>query len=204
MTDPRGAISILLAAALAGCTQYARVHMKNAPGLTDLSQPLERENGDPERFEPAVDPGSKTLAVFMNPSLMIGAGREPVTAQDPAYEPGLELRFEHHSAAFDRKLLADRTLAVTAGVGFAQLVKGRPTVGGPLFAELNYRFPSWNKAPTDIGLGPVVYPANFDAGGQLTVRLLIMAVRARYMADGGFEFWGGFQIPVPFFFGRSR
>ena len=199
------AYTILAAAlALAGCTQYARVHMKNAPGATDLSQPIERENGDPQRFEPATDPGAKTLAVFAVPSMMFGAGREPLPSQKIAFEPGLELRFEHHTAPFDRALLAERTLAITAGIGFAQSVANRPTIGGPLFAELNYRFLAWNKAPTDIGLGPVVYPANFDAGGQLTVRLLIMAVRARYLADGGFEIWGGFQIPVPFFFGRSR
>lgn len=195
--------AIAAIAALGGCTQYTRVHMKNAPGVTDISKPLERENGDPDRFEPAVDPGAKTLTVFTNPTLMIGAGREPLPAHEAAYEPGLELRFEHHTAE-GRALLAERALAVTAGIGFVQAVNGRPTIGGPLFTEINYRFPTWNNAPTDIGLGPVVYPANFDAGAQLTVRLFLISARVRYLADSGFEIWGGFQIPIPFFFGRSR
>jgi hypothetical protein len=192
-------------AALAGCTSYARVSQKNAPGLTDLSKPLERENGDPQRYEPAREPGMKTLTVFANPSVMIGAGRRPLPAQKAAFEPGLELRFEHHTArAGDREPFAPRALAVTAGIGFAQLVDGRSAIAGPLYAELNYRFLVRNSVPMDIGLGPVVYPSEFEAGGQLTARFLIIAVRARYLPDSGYELWGGFQLPIPFFFERSR
>lgn len=197
----------LAALALAGCSEYARVTMKNAPGAIDLSKPIEHENGDPKKLEPATDPGTRTVTVFATPSLMIGAGRQPLPAREAAYEPGLELRFERHVAApgaRDSGLLASRAFAITAGVGFAQVVKYRSTIAGPLFAELNYRFPSWNKAPTDIGIGPVVYPSEVDVGGQLTVRLALVAVRARYLADGGFEIWGGFQIPIPFFFQSSR
>jgi len=193
----------LLAAALAGCVDYAHVHMKNAPGVTDLSRPLERENGDPDRFEPAKDPGQETLTIIAMPSLMIGAGREPVPAEKAVYEPGLELRFEHHTDE-GHEPFASRALAFTAGIGFAQLVDGRPAIAGPLFAELDFRFPTWNKMPTDIGLGPIAYPANFDAGGQLTVRVPFIAARARYLAHSGPELWIGFQIPIPFFFERSR
>jgi hypothetical protein len=201
------ALAVLAALALAGCSEYARVSMKNAPGVTDLSKPIERENGDPKRLEPATAPGTRTLTVFATPSFMIGAGRQPLPAREAAFEPGLELRFERYAAppdARDGGLFPSRAFAITAGVGFAQVVKYRETIAGPLFAELNYRFPSWNKAPTDIGIGPVVYPSEVDVGGQLTVRLVMVAGRARYLVDGGFELWGGFQIPVPFFFQISR
>lgn len=200
------ALAVAAVTALGGCTSYARVSMKNAPGVTDLSQPLEREDGAPQRYEPARDPGVKTLTVFATPSLMIGAGRRPLPAQKAAFEPGLELRFEHHTrrAGGDREAWAWRALAVTAGIGFAQAVEGRPTIAGPLFAELNYRFRAGNGPPVDIGLGPVVYPSELEAGGQLTARLVIAAVRVRYLPDSGYEIWGGFQIPVPFFFERSR
>jgi hypothetical protein len=208
MTEPSRSLAPSCAAlvafgALGGCVDHAHVHMKNAPGITDLSQPLEHEDGDPQRFEPAREPGQKTLTVFAVPSLMIGAGREPLPADRAAYEPGLELRFEHHTAD-DREPLGKRALAVTAGVGFAQLVETRAAIGGPLFGELNYRFPTWNGVPTDIGVGPVVYPANFEAGGQITARMAIVAARARYLADSGLELWIGFQLPIPFFFGQSR
>ena len=69
---------------------------------------------------------------------------------------------------------------------------------------MSYRFPSWNKLPTEVGIGPVVYPSELDAGGQLTVRFTLLAARVRYLADSGVEVWGGFQLPIPFFFGRSR
>ena len=58
--------------------------------------------------------------------------------------------------------------------------------------------------PADLGVGPVVYPSEFEAGGQLTARLLIVAARVRYLPDSGLEIWGGFQLPIPFFFERSR
>jgi hypothetical protein len=195
-------IAALAASALAGCYEYARVSMRNAPGVTDLSKPPERENGAPERFEQATSPGAQALAVIPTLSGMLGVGRGPV-GHSPTVEPGLEVRFERYTGR-ERQLLGARAFAMTAGIGFVQGASGQPTIAGPLFLEANYRTVLAKTWPVDLGLGPVVYPSELDAGAQLTVRITLLAIRARYLADSGFEFFGGLQVPIPFFFERSR
>lgn len=205
MSGARSAVAALAALAglaLAGCYEYARVSMRNAPGVTDLSKPPERENGDPDKLEPATTPGAQTLTVIAMPSLMLGAGRRPID-NAPTVEPGLELRFERYTGR-EGQLLGARGFAATAGIGFVQAAGDQPVIAGPLFLEADYRTVLAKTWPVALGLGPVVYPSEFDAGGQLTVRLPLMAVRVRYLADSGFEFFGGFQVPIPFFFERSR
>src|SRR5262249_6437662 len=118
-------------------------------------------------------------------------------------EPGLELRFEHHDSAA-REPFGSTALAVTAGWGFAQLADKQPAILGPFFAELSYRFPSYKNAPTDIGIGPAFYAEGRELGAQLTLRLLILELRGRYMAEHGLEVFMAYTLPIPFMFGRSR
>ena len=68
--------------------------------------------------------------------------------------------------------------------------------------------------PFDVALGAAVYPGvslaatgeHYDAsiGGQLSVRIPLALLRFRYMTETGFEVMAGYELPFPFFFGRSR
>ncbi|MBX3155794.1 MAG: hypothetical protein KF773_07335 [Deltaproteobacteria bacterium] len=193
---------VVVAVALAGCaTKYTRTTMANAPGHADIAVPPARELGDPETFEPAADPGTSTLAVIPIPSVMLGTGRgNPGTL---VTDLNLEVRFEHTSDA-GRAPFGKRALAFTAGLVGVH-VDDRGGAYGAMFGEVSFRFPSVKGVlPMDIGVGPVVYPADFEAGAQLTVRFPLLALRARYVERSGFEFWAGYQIPIPFLFQRSR
>jgi len=192
---------VLIAGLAAGCTQYTRTAMTNAPGNVDLTAPLPNENGDPARYEPPRDPGTKTLVMFVAPMLMLGSGRidAPSTL---VVEPGMEFRFESHETG---KRWSAPTFAITAGLGFIQIYEARPDHLGAFYSELNFRFPSIKGVvPMDIGIGPAFYAPDAELGGQLTVRLPLLSMRGRYMARNGFEFWAGYEIPIPVIFGRSR
>lgn len=186
---------------VAGCTKYAQVATTNAPGDVDLAKPLPHENGAPDRFEKPADPGNEALVVFAIPTFVFGTGREP--SSSAVSELGLELRFERHDS--DRAWHAPH-LAATLGAGFVQLYEGSTgTHAGALYGELDVRFPTaWGVLPVDVGVGPAVYPDTGELGGQISIRAPLMAAHARYMQDNGFEFWVGYQLPIPFIFGRSK
>jgi hypothetical protein len=183
----------LVAVALVGCTEYAHTSLHNAPGAVDLSTPLEHENGAPGRYEIPSSPGQNTLAVYTMPYLIGGVGRI-----NEAGETGLEMRFEYsHDYSF-----ADRSFAITAGVPSMQW-HGDRAILGAFYAEANYRTLA-GSLPFDIGLGPAIYSSNAEIGGQLTVRLPLLMLRLRYMPDSRFEVMAGTEIPIGFFFSRSR
>jgi hypothetical protein len=192
----------ILVVAATGCSSYAHLATTNAPGVTDVTAPMARENGEPGRFEPATDPGTRTIAIIAMPSVMFGVGRREIDADHPTIEPGLELRFERHESA-GAEPFGRRALAITAGMGFAQFIDQRPTILGPVYAELSYRFMTGGP-PIDIGLGPVFYADDTELGAQLTVRAPLTAVRTRYLPRSGFEIFVGFELPIPFLFSRSR
>lgn len=196
--------ALILLGALAGCTQYARRSTHNAPPRVNLEEPPAHENGEPSAFTPGEDPGSETLAVFATPSLLLGSGRYGFDQLH--VEPGFALRFEH-SVDKNRGYLEERAFAITVGTGLATVVDNRPTTPSAVFAQLDYRFFAV-VIPIDIGLGPVFYPGadkfDNDLGVQLDFKLTILEIRARYMADTGFELSAGYSIPIPFFFQRSR
>lgn len=190
--------ALVILVVLVGCSEYARTTTINAPGNIDLNTPMPNENGDPARFEPAVDPGSKQLVVIAMPSMMGGTGR----LDKGAVEPGLEMRFELHETG--KEWYATR-LAFTAGVGFVQLYEQARDHFGALHAELNLRFPAIKGViPLDIGVGPAFYADDAEFGGQISLRLPLLTLRARYMERNGFELWGGYEIPIPFIFSRSK
>jgi hypothetical protein len=185
---------------LAGCTKHTKVARINAPGDVDLAVPMPRENGAPERFEPPKDPGNTALVVFAMPTFLGGTGR--LAGSRGAFEPGLEVRFERHDS--DTRWFATH-LGVTLGFGFVQIYENLPDHVGAVHAELNVRFPTaWGHLPTDVGVGPVVYPDDGDVGGQISLRVPLLTLRARYLQRSGFEFWGGYEVPIPFVFGRSK
>ncbi|MEO7093914.1 MAG: hypothetical protein ABI175_11730, partial [Polyangiales bacterium] len=182
----------------------------NAPPIADIETPPDHEAGDPAAFTPGTQPGTETIAVFVMPNLLLGVGR--FDSGQLAVEPGLSLRFErlvHAGAAY----LAPTAFAITLGTGFAQFTDTRPTIFGATFAELNFRF-LLKVIPTDIGMGIAAYPGasspgtgeelSASIGGQLSLRLPLCQVRARYMTETGFEIMAGYEIPIPLFFRRSR
>ena len=190
----------LLLLALAGCEAYAARSLHNAPGVVDLGTPLPHENGDPQRFEPAGDPGRETLSIWTNPYFLWGRGR--YRANDASREAGLEIHVEHAAEG----LLVPTAFGFTAGFGFALWGPGRATDAvGAFYGEVDFHTllgpDSW---PIDIGLGPVLYSQQPEAGGQLSLRLPLGLLRVRYMARSGIEVMAGFEVPIPFFFSRSR
>jgi len=185
--------------ALAGCTSYAHLSLHNAPGTTNLAAPLPRENGDPVRFESATDPGSTYFDIIAAPFITGGTGHR--AGPGGAVETGIEFQLEpRHDGP---ELLEAATLGITAGIAVAQWSDGPVRLPGPIFAELSYRFVG-GVIPMGVGLGPVLYAGDHDLGAQLTYRLFGGVFRFRYVANGGFEFTGGYEIPVPFLFGGSK
>ena len=187
----------LLVLALAGCEDHATRSVRNAPGIVDLHAPLPHENGDPQRFEAAADPGFETLSIWTNPYLIWGHGR--VNADGASREAGLEVHVEH--AADGRLDLS--AFGVTAGFG-AQWGPGRTTNVGALYAELEHRFAYRDAWYFDLGLGPALYTEGREAGGQLSLRMPLGLFRVRYMARSGTEVMAGLELPFPFFFSRSK
>lgn len=185
---------------LAACTTYAHPSRHNAPGTTDLSKPLPRETGDPARFEPAADPGSEYFDIFAAPFFGGGAGRDDGDAG--VFETGIEFLAESRHDGPDE--MAASSFGIGAGVSVVRAAGNGPVqVSGPLFAELNYRFAAV-VIPMAVGLGPIFTPQDKDFGAQLTYRLVGGVFRLRYTADHGFEFVGGYEIPIPFMFGGSK
>ena len=200
----------MLIVVLAGCTQYAHLSTHNAPPIVNLDEGPRNESGDPKAFTPGEQPGTETLAVFVMPNLMMGTSRFDRSLF--ALEPGVSLRFEH-VVDDGARYLDETAFALTIGTGLAQVSDTRPTIFGATFAELNFRFVI-KVIPADIGMGVAAYPGassqatgeNLGAaiGGQLSLRLPAFQVRARYMTETGFEIMAGYEIPIPFFFRRSR
>lgn len=195
---------LVLIAALAGCTQYARLSTHNAPPITNLDEPPRNEAGDPAAFTPGTQPGVETISVFVTPSILFGSGRYGGDLFHA--EPGLAFRFER-LVSDGAGYLEPRAFALTVGTGAAVITENRPTTPAAVFAQLDYRFVAV-VIPINVGLGPVLYPGaeNFDTdiGGQLDLKITILQVRARYMPSTGFEIMAGYSIPIPFFFRRSR
>ena len=194
--------ALLVLVVLGGCKTYAHTSMVNAPGNVDLARPIAFENGDPSRFEPGTEPGSKTLAIIPAPYIAGGVGRHR-PGRDGAGEVGLEIRIEH-TTSDKQALLAPENWGVTAGFAFFQWGDGVPTIApGAFYAELSYRFIAkvW---PIDIGLGPALYVDDSSVGGQLTARCAFAMLRTRYVANSGAELLFGIEVPVPLFFSGSR
>lgn len=202
--------ALVLCLVLAGCTSYAHRSMHDAPGLVDLDKAPARETGEPQAYEPPQQPGSETFVVFAMPSILVGTGR--LDTGQAAGEVDLAFRIER-TVDDGGALLHKSAFAVTAGVGLAQFGEYQPTIFGGVYAELNYRN-ILRVIPFDVGMGVALYPGinvpsrmethGTDLGGQVSLRFPLLAVRARFMIDTGFEIMAGYEVPIPFFFGRSR
>ncbi|CAN5886213.1 hypothetical protein BH11MYX3_BH11MYX3_40200 [soil metagenome] len=202
--------ALILLAALSGCEMYAHRSMHNAPGLVDLDTPPGRERGEPNAFTSPSQPATETIAVFVMPEIVFGTGR--LDTGQGAAETGVSFRVER---VVDKNgaLLHRQAFAITGGVGLAQFSENRPTMFGATYVEVNYRS-FLGFLPVDLGAGAAVYPSvtvaaigeHYDAsvGGQLSLRFPLVHVRMRYIANSGFEIMGGYEIPIAFFFGRSR
>jgi hypothetical protein len=203
----RAAILLVL---FAGCTQYAHRSTHNAPPIVNLDEPPLHEAGDPAAFTPGTQPGTDTLAVFVMPNFMMGTSRFDTGRF--AVEPGVSFRFEH-VVDDGARYLDDSAFALTIGTGLVQLTDTRPTIFGATFVEVNFRF-LIKVFPVDVGMGVAAYPgASAPAvgeelspaiGGQLSLRMPGFLARARYMTETGFELMAGYEVPIPFFFRRSR
>lgn len=196
--------AVILLAALAGCTQYARMSTHNAPAIVNLDQPLPHESGDPKVFDQGAQPGTETISVFVTPSILFGSGR--YGADFLHVEPGIAFRVERlvdDGAAY----LKASAFAITVGTGIVSITDQRPTTPSAVFAQLDYRFPLV-VIPVSVGIGPALYPGadhfDTDVGGQLDLKITILQIRARYMPTTGFEIMAGYSVPIPMFFRRSR
>ncbi len=202
--------ALVILALAAGCTSYTHRSMHNAPGVVNLDRPPTREVGDPKAYESPESPGTETIVVVALPSVMIGTGR--LDTGDAAGELDLAFRVER-TVDDGSALLHKSAFGITAGVGLAQFGENQPTIFGGVYAELCYRS-IFEVIPYDIGIGPALYPGvtvpsrmeshATELGGQVSLRFPLLAVRARFMTDTGFEIMAGYQVPIPFFFGRSR
>lgn len=184
---------------LAACTTYAHPSLRNAPANVDLATPLPHEDGRPERTDPGVDPGNEYSDVIVAPFFTGGVGRD--TGKDGLIETGIEACYEPSHPG--PELMSSSSFGIAAGISIAQWSNRPARLPGPMFAELQYRFTGF-VFPMAVGLGPVAYVGDNDLGGQLTYRLFGGVFRFRYLATGGFEFQGGYEIPIPFLFGGSK
>ncbi len=184
---------------LAGCADSAHVSLRNAPGSIDLATPIAHENGDPARYEPPKDPGADTTVLFAIPYVVGGAGRFR-----PGSDGSGELGFEMRAEQSRHGLLDPEAWAITAGMAFVQWGDAVRTVApGAFYAEVDRRWLAkvW---PIDVGVGPLLYVDDSSVGVQATLRVAVVMIRARYVANTGAEWFVGGEIPIPFFFGQSR
>jgi len=184
-----------------GCVEYAHTAKHNAPPNIDLTQPLPHENGDPARNDHAYLPtGTTNFVLIAAPYVLGGVGR--ATHAGPAGETGVELRYEQtHDGPMELE-----NWGITGGIAVSQWTAHGPTsTPGALYLEGGYRFLAVAPFPFDVSAGPLVYVDNaHSVGAQLTARWLVFMVRTRYVANTGFELFGGAELPIPFFFGWSQ
>jgi hypothetical protein len=193
-------MKLALLIVLTGCIDYAHTTMHSAPPNIDLATPLPHENGDPARNDHAFLPtGSTNVALIVAPYVLAGVGR--AAHAGPAGETGVELRYEQtHDGP-----MAFENWGITGGIAISQFSNHGPTsTPGALYLEGGYRFLAVEPFPFDVSAGPLVYVDNHSVGAQLTVRWALFMVRSRYVANTGFELFGGAEIPIPFFFGWSQ
>lgn len=192
-------LALVALVALAGCSKYARTSIHDAPGnVPDLALPLPNENGAPDRYQPPEDPGTETFAVVAQPSFTGGYSQR---ADDGIFDFGLGVRFEYHDGV--RNWLGP-TLAGTIGVSLVDIANRPGGTGVLARAELNLRLAPKGFLMLDFGAGPAMYLDTKDVGAQLSLRFMVFTVRARYMRDAGVEIVGGYEMPIPFLFRRSK
>jgi hypothetical protein len=191
--------ALVLLACVASCTEYARVARHNAPGMSDVSTPPEREDGTDTLYIPPGEPGEHSVNLIVAPYFSGGLGRDGAGG-----ELGADVMIERSSSRYFGGF-GEKAWGAAIGVGvttFADDTTGYGTdwrVPGALSLE-GYR--RW--LVFTVGGGAVAYPDEGEFGGQITGRAGIAMLRFRYVSDSGFEAMLGIVAPVPFLFGWSR
>ena len=185
---------------VAGCAQYARVASTNAPGKIDIATPPPRETGAADLYVAPEEPGQRSFVGWVDPYFAGGLARH-----GKGYEFGLEVGYEPGPDRKDAPFspILSQTWGVATGMGFVQLHDadggGTDATIGPIYAEARYR-----RLFFTVGAGPLIYPDEKDAGAQLTFKAVILALRARYVQNTGWEATIGIDIPVFLVFAWSR
>lgn len=196
------AIATLALAALTACSTYARVAHTNAPGVVDLAAPPAHENGTDDYYEPPAyeQPGSQSYIGWITPSfgggwLRHGSGMAVSVAVSVEKDRGGSMDVP----------VAKNAWGGTVGMDLVQFrsEQGQDAMvtntAGPFWLEAYRR-----KFIVTMGAGPVVYPDSHDAGVQITVKVPLVSVRARWVQSSGFEAMFSYELPLPVVFGWSR
>jgi hypothetical protein len=195
-------LHVLLAITLAaGCTSYARVATRNAPGVIDISEPPLRERGTAEEYTPPDGaPATEAVVLWLHPE--VGGG---LIRRGAGWELGLSLSLEREGKTKATDGFAANAWGVSAGVGIAQIYEHatdeheKVELPGALWLEGYHR-----RFIVMFGLGPMVYPDTRDVGVQATIRAPLCHVRLRYAQDSGFEAMLAWDLSFPFAFAWSQ
>ncbi len=157
-----GAVAAVLAAG--GCTGTRFHSTVNAPGNVVLAPPP-FENGAPELYVEATDPGERE--VYLGPGVVVGptTGRYPRADGDAGVELGFYLRLAYKEVATSHR--EDDVPWPAPGwalnVGWSPLQYTDNAAFGPVHLEVERQ---WFLG--SIGAGLAVYPQDGGAGAQVT------------------------------------
>lgn len=199
-------LAVLAVVVLAGCPGLRHRADTNAPGIVHLEAPPPRENGDPERFIEAEDPGEHDL--YIGPAVILGpASGRSYDSNQTEFETAVQLRLAYSRLAKSHRSedvpFPHKGWAMT--LGWSPLQTDHDPAGelgfhtGPVYGEVE-RF--WFIA--SAGLGVVSYPDNWDTGVQMTLNFMPYGLRMRYLAQGGFEIMAAFRLELPTAINWSR
>ncbi len=205
-------LSLVLAPVWGGCAPLRFHRDTNAPGHSDVENPpnYRRAGGQdrPRRGAHPVpsapdDPGEEFLT--FNPGIYGGGGGrfgEPKNSRGTGI---LGIEFSLNRGHNDRSHFRDDFWVYPregkgVSLGWNILQFGPDDIDmGPIYAEVQ-RFGIYGGG----ALGYAVNPATLDHGFQASAWFTGYYVRARYLFDGGFELYGGFQIKIPMVWIWSR
>jgi hypothetical protein len=196
---PHASALVIALVLAAGCTQYAQVARRNAPGTIDISAPIERENGADDVYVQPEQPSSDAVVVWLHPSF--GGG---LLRRDTGFEFGFGVSIEATSDQKGSLPIANRAWGVSAGVGLMQLYERDDHSTDaqfpfPLSLEAYHR-----RLIVMFAAGAVFYPDTRDVGAQITLHAPLTHVRFRYVQDSGFEAMLAWDLNFPVVFGWSR
>lgn len=205
--------------ALAACGPGLKHHSsRNAPGIVDIDAPPAQENADPAWYEVPRDPGEHAVGIAPGMGVQFGAGR---ISSDFTVEMTAQLHVSYapRESSLGRGAVGYPwdSWGATLGWGIFQVTEDDDPntfmddeyYFGPIFAEVTRQ---WLFFSASAGL--VLYPTpgevasgraeGVDAGGQISLMAMPFGVRARYVADTGFEIFAGYQFEIPYAVTWSR
>lgn len=204
-----GSLKLAALAALAilgGCPGTRYKSDANAPGIVHLEAPPPRENGDPDLYVEAEDPGEHEL--YIGPGVVMGpaTGRGGGNGVDTEFEGSLQVRLAYAALARSHRSkdvpFPRSGWAMTLGWSPIQTAhRGGDTKAdqGPIYLEVERYF-----FYLSAGVGVAAYTKDWDGGVQGTLSAGVFGLRMRYLMDGGFELVGAYRVELPTAYNWSR